>query len=114
VALIFLGDKFCKHLLLFAFAGFCSKFSGEDITGTDPDFIRGVCNDTGFDPGSAFQAIGFEDMERGWSKLFRAIWNLYLARVPVYDGVDFLQPWQSQYNIFGTKISNKKIGWFVS
>jgi hypothetical protein len=54
MAMIFLGDKFFKCLLDFAFTGFHSKFNGQSISGTDPDFIEGVCDDPGFDSGLAF------------------------------------------------------------
>jgi hypothetical protein len=114
VTLILFGHKFCKRFLDFAFTSFHGKFDRQSVAGTDPDFIGGVCDDSGFNPSSAFQAIGFKDMERRWSKLFRAVRNLYLARVPVYGRVDFLQPWESEYNIFRTKICNEKIGRLVS
>jgi hypothetical protein len=61
---IFLGYEFFKHFLDFAFAGFYGKFSGQSIAGTEPDFIRNICDDTGFDPSSAFQTIGFKDVGR--------------------------------------------------
>jgi hypothetical protein len=64
VTLIFLRDKFFKRFLDFAFTGFYSKFGRQNISGTDPDFIGGVCDNTGFDPSSIFQAIGFEEMGR--------------------------------------------------
>jgi hypothetical protein len=113
IALIFLGDEFFKCFLDFAFTSFHSKFGRQSITGTDPDFIGGVCDNTGFDSSSAFQAIGFEDMEKGWSKLFRAVRNLHLTRVPIDGWVDFLQPRNSEYNIFRTKICDEEIGGFV-
>jgi hypothetical protein len=64
MALIFLRNEFFKCFLGFAFTGFHSKFSEQSVTSTDPDFIRGVCNNTGFDPGLVFRAIGFEDIGR--------------------------------------------------
>jgi hypothetical protein len=54
MALIFLGDKFFKRLLDFAFTSFHGKFGGQSISSTDPDFIGDVCNDPSFDPGSMF------------------------------------------------------------
>jgi hypothetical protein len=73
MALVLLGDKFFKHLFGFALTGFHGKFGRQSIASTDPDFIRGVCDNPGFDSGSAFRAIGFEDVGRGWSKLFWAV-----------------------------------------
>jgi hypothetical protein len=60
VALIFLGDEFFKRFLDFAFTGFHSKFGRQSIAGTDSDFIGSVCDDSGFNPSSAFRAIGFD------------------------------------------------------
>jgi hypothetical protein len=54
VTLVLLGDKFFKHFLDFAFIGFHGKFGRQSVAGTDPDFIGGVCNDSGFDLSSAF------------------------------------------------------------
>jgi hypothetical protein len=54
MALVFLGDEFFKRFLDLAFAGFHSKFGRQSISGTDPDFIEGICDDPGFDPGLAF------------------------------------------------------------
>jgi hypothetical protein len=93
VTLVFLGDEFFKRFLNFAFTGFHSKFGRQSIVVTDPDFIEGVCDDPGFDPSLVFQAIGFENMGRRWSKLFWAVRNLYLTRIPVYSWVDFIQLW---------------------
>jgi hypothetical protein len=73
MALVFLRDKFFKCLFDFAFAGLFSEFGGQSVSGTDPDFIGGICDDLGFDPDLAFQVIGLEDMRRGWSKLFQAV-----------------------------------------
>jgi hypothetical protein len=60
VALIPLGDEFFKRFLNLAFTGFHGKFGRQGVTGTDPDFIGGVCDNSGFDPSSAFRAIGFK------------------------------------------------------
>jgi hypothetical protein len=54
VALILLGYKLFKRFLDFAFTGFHGKFGRQSVTGTDSDFIGGVCDDTGFDPSSTF------------------------------------------------------------
>jgi hypothetical protein len=112
--MVFLGDKFFKHLFDFAFTGFHSKFDRQGISGIDPDLIGGICDDPGFDPGLAFRAISFEDVGKRWSKLFQAVWNLHLTRIPVYSGVDFFQPEQSKYDIFRTEVCDKEIGGLVS
>jgi hypothetical protein len=64
MAPIFLGDKFFKCFLDFAFTGFHGKFSRQSVASTDPDFIGGICDNTGFNLGSAFRAIGFEKIRR--------------------------------------------------
>jgi hypothetical protein len=54
VAPIFLGDKFFKRFLGFAFTSFHGEFGRQSVTGTNPDFIGGICDDTGFNPGLSF------------------------------------------------------------
>jgi hypothetical protein len=90
MTLILLGYKFFEHFLEFAFTSFHGEFGRQSVSGTDPDFIGGICDNSGFDSSSAFQVIGFEDIERGWSKLFWAVQNLHLTRVPVYGRVNLL------------------------